>query len=166
MLTKLSATILFLLFFLSMNAKAGEPEATIADFEEIEDYMEREDKTLYVLNFWATWCFPCREEMPYFEKANEEYDDVEVIFVSINNPEKKEEEVLPFIEEKDLQSKVLIYDRETRIEAFKKIKEDWQGNIPATLFIKNPDETRFQVGTFTYESLENTILDFLEEGSS
>ena len=37
-----------------------------------------------VLNFWASWCPPCRWEMPYFEKAWKEYKDQDVVFIGIS----------------------------------------------------------------------------------
>lgn len=41
------------------------------------------DKTL-VINFWATWCPPCREEMPAFSRLQEKYADKSVQFVGIS----------------------------------------------------------------------------------
>lgn len=40
------------------------------------------------LNFWATWCPPCREEMPYIDELYKEYGDnkEDVIFLGVANP--------------------------------------------------------------------------------
>lgn len=46
------------------------------------DLAQWRGKTL-VINFWATWCPPCREEMPYFSRLNAEYAANGVQFVGI-----------------------------------------------------------------------------------
>ncbi len=40
---------------------------------------------ILVINFWATWCAPCREEMPYFSQISEKYASKGVQFVGISN---------------------------------------------------------------------------------
>jgi thiol-disulfide isomerase/thioredoxin len=37
-----------------------------------------------IINFWASWCGPCREEMPFLEKTWNEYKDKGVVFLGIN----------------------------------------------------------------------------------
>lgn len=37
-----------------------------------------------VLNFWATWCTPCREEMPLFEETWKKYQDKDVVFLGVD----------------------------------------------------------------------------------
>lgn len=52
----------------------------------------------YVLvNFWATWCIPCRKEMPYLQEVFEEHED-QLTVLAINMNEDAER-VRPFIEE-------------------------------------------------------------------
>ena len=36
-----------------------------------------------VLNFWASWCPPCRWEMPFFEEMHQEYKDQGVVFLGV-----------------------------------------------------------------------------------
>jgi len=56
----------------------------------VEDYDGNEVKlsdyigTPIVLNFWASWCPPCRDEMPHFNKVSEEYSDDELIFLMVD----------------------------------------------------------------------------------
>jgi peroxiredoxin len=40
---------------------------------------------IVVLNFWATWCPPCRDELPTFNKLAEQFKDKDVVFLGIND---------------------------------------------------------------------------------
>lgn len=37
-----------------------------------------------MINFWATWCGPCRQEMPLLEKLNQKYKDLGFVLLGIN----------------------------------------------------------------------------------
>jgi thiol-disulfide isomerase/thioredoxin len=79
-------------------APAGEPE-TLADAELAplfsvptpsgEDFSLAEhqatDGRLVFLNLWASWCFPCREEMPAISDASETFTDIKFIGVAIQD---------------------------------------------------------------------------------
>ena len=51
-----------------------------------------------VLNFWASWCVPCRWEMPFFEAMWREYEDQGIVFVGVAVSD-MEEEAREFAEE-------------------------------------------------------------------
>ena len=40
----------------------------VVDFKQLQPFLEIDNDTIYVVNFWATWCGPCVREIPYFEQ--------------------------------------------------------------------------------------------------
>ena len=60
-----------------------------------------------IVNFWATWCPPCRAEIPDFQKLYEK-KDVEILAVNLTETEESTEEVKGFIKEYELTFPVLM----------------------------------------------------------
>src|SRR3954452_11933161 len=53
-----------------------------------------------VLNFWATWCIPCRAEMPLFVEAEKEFSEKGVVFLAVSLDDKQTRPKIPaFVEE-------------------------------------------------------------------
>lgn len=68
------------------------PDFTLVDqFGNSHTLSEYKGKTVF-LNFWATWCGPCRMEMPYIQKVYEEYgsNGGDVIILGVANPKTEE----------------------------------------------------------------------------
>lgn len=61
-----------------------------------------------LLNFWATWCKPCRQEMPAMEELQKEHSDVAVIAVNFTSAEKSEKQVQNFADTYHLTFPILI----------------------------------------------------------
>ena len=68
-----------------------------------------------VLDFWATWCPPCRRGLPEFQKLSEEYEreQADVVFLAVNvlercAPDQRVDVVRRFMESQGLDLKVLI----------------------------------------------------------
>jgi len=83
------------------------PPLSFVDIEgEFINLHELNDRPM-VLNLWATWCPPCRREMPVFEAAQQQERDI--VFVFVNQGE-DEERVLDYLLDDDLQLHNVLMD--------------------------------------------------------
>lgn len=128
------------------------------DFNAFEPYLKKNNDTTYVVNFWATWCVPCVEELPHFEKLNATYKDqkVKVLLVSLDMPQKVESNLLPFVKKKNMQSEVIYLNDPDANAWISKVDTTWSGAIPATVIYKG-DKRQFFEQSFTYEALEKEL---------
>jgi thiol-disulfide isomerase/thioredoxin len=105
-------------------------------FEAFEKDVIKANDTVYVINFWATWCAPCIKELPYFEKLHTDNKKVKVILVSLDSQKDLEKKLLPFIERKKISAEVVLLSDKDYNSWLDKIDKDWSGAIPATLILE------------------------------
>ena len=134
-------------------------EFPIYNYDGLEPFLNKKDDKTYIVNFWATWCKPCVEELPDFEKtyAERKSNNVKMILVSLDMPSMWEKRLVPFVKKNDLKGEVVILDDPKMNKWIPEIDADWEGGIPATL-IYNKDKRTFYPHGFTYKEL-NTELD-------
>jgi len=153
--------ILFAIYFYSCDTNNGfkQPAVPQMDFEEFEPLLYKNNDTLYIVNFWATWCKPCVSEMPYFEMIGVEYSHqkIKIILVSLDFPNKHDELVIPFIENKGIKSKVIHLTDMKAYQWIDKVNPQWSGAIPATVFYQGDNFREFIEGSLTYDDLKQII---------
>ncbi|OUR94280.1 thioredoxin [Flavobacteriales bacterium 34_180_T64] len=157
---------LFCLCVLTILSCVSEPKPVVLevyDFDGIENFLNKKDDKVYVVNFWATWCAPCVKELPYFEELNANYKNknVEIILISLDFPQKYESKLKPFIQKHQIESKVIALDDVDSNSWIPKVSESWSGAIPATL-IYNKDKRQFYEQSFNYSELETELKQFLK----
>ncbi len=130
----------------------------IHSFKSFESLLHKKNDTTYIINFWATWCVPCVEELPYFEKINTQYKDrkVKVILTSLDFPDKIDSKLIPFIKSHAIQSKIIVLDAPDQNKWIPKVNSDWSGAIPATL-IYNKNKSSFYEQSFSFSELEDLV---------
>jgi thiol-disulfide isomerase/thioredoxin len=134
----------------------------VYDFAGLEPLLSAQDNTVYIINFWATWCKPCIKELPYFEALQKDYGDkVKVILVSLDFPNNMESQLKPFIIKNNIKSQVILLDDPHENDWIPKIDSTWSGAIPATL-IFNRSKRAFYEKSFSKESLNNEIVNFIK----
>ena len=67
----------------SDNAPEAAPDFSVETFDGETLRLSDLRGQVVVLNFWASWCPPCRWEMPFFETISQEYKDRGVVFLGI-----------------------------------------------------------------------------------
>ena len=92
-----------------------------------------------MVNFWATFCKPCIEEIPYFEKIISQYKDKKVKFLMVSMDLKDEypKGIASFAKKNKFTSQI-VWLNETNADYFcPKVDKAWSGGIPATLIINS-----------------------------
>ncbi|MBS1637875.1 MAG: TlpA family protein disulfide reductase [Bacteroidetes bacterium] len=91
--------------------------------------------TVYVVNFWATWCKPCVAELPEFEKLHTQYKDsmVKVLLVSLDFKEDMAGKLIPFLRKNNYTTNIVLLDEVNGNSFINQVSEKWSGAIPATL---------------------------------
>lgn len=137
---KLFAIILLTFLFLNFGKAQEIPEV---NFDELEPLLNKDNDTTYVVNFWATWCKPCVEEMPEFlEVASQmKTEKVKFIFVSLDFPNQKESRLIPFVESQGINEQVILLNDPASNQWIDKVDPQWSGAIPATLIYKGDDKS-------------------------
>jgi thiol-disulfide isomerase/thioredoxin len=160
-----------LLLFSSLSAQesSGSPGLTIKDipvypsFDDMEYVLDYNNDTTYIVNFWATWCKPCVEELPYFEKAFRAYENkpVKFIMVSLDFKKQLESKLVPFLNARpDMPSTIVLLDQDGNTW-IPKVTDEWDGAIPVTLFYKG-NKRKFIGHSFeSYDEISTIIDSFL-----
>lgn len=96
-----------------------------------------------IVNFWASWCKPCIQEIPGFEKqVNLAGDKVKLVLVSLDFSEDYPQKLKAFVSAQKYTSSIL-WLSETDANSFcPKIDNEWEGGIPATLFVNHSKNYR------------------------
>lgn len=131
---------------------------------QLEQWLNTDTDTVYVLNFWATWCGPCVAELPAFEKLNEKYaaQKVKVVLISTDFKRNVESNVKPFVKRKNLHSQVMFMDESNPNVWVNLVSPEWSGAIPATLIIsKRKNKRLFFEKPLTFNELEKEVLSAL-----
>jgi thiol-disulfide isomerase/thioredoxin len=134
-------------------------------FSAIDSVMHVKNDTLYVMNFWATWCKPCVKELPAFEEANRKFNGraFRMILVSLDFANGIETRIRPFLKERDMKTEVWVLKESDYSTWIDKVNEKWSGSLPATLIFNNGKKTRrFHEGEISEGKLNDIISGFLK----
>lgn len=113
---------------------------------------------ILVLNFWATWCPPCLEEVPKLNDLYDRYKNRGVQVIGIALDKDSLEVMEPFVKRSKISYPVLVGNQEV-IFSLKNFK-----GVPATLLFDQEGKIRKRFdGSFDLEQLEESLQLLLED---
>lgn len=123
-----------------------------------------DSKTPLIVNFWATFCVPCIQEMPYFQEMATQYksQNVSLLFVSLDLREAYPTKVNAMAKKLQLTFPV-VWLNETNADYFcPKIDTTWSGGMPSSLFVNNATGYhKFFEDQLSKEKLEKEVQEML-----
>jgi len=148
-----------LLFIVLATSALYTPRVTVVSFDDMQkETVLRNNDTLYVVNFWATWCDPCVKELPAFQEAYKKFASrkVKMVYVSMNSA-KEIALVEKFVEAKDMKPEVLLLGTNNPNAWIDRVDSSWGGAIPATVMYRHGKKLYFHEGDFTQDKLNSVI---------
>ncbi len=140
------------------NSSSQAPDFTVKDLKGREISLSNYGGKVVFLNFWATWCSPCKAEIPDFIEAYKQYKDkgMEIIGISVDRISPKS--VLKFVEKYKINYPVVM--------GTYKIQKDYEPGpyIPTTIIIDQEGKIRHRhIGYMNKEALKDYFLKLTEE---
>jgi thiol-disulfide isomerase/thioredoxin len=121
-----------------------------------------ESKTPMIVNFWATFCKPCVEEIPYFQQMTKKYG-VKLLLVSLDLESYYPVKIRNFAAKNKFTSPIVWLDEFNADYFCPRVDSAWSGAIPASLFINNQTGYRkFFEEQLSKEKLEKEIMAILQ----
>ena len=133
-------------------------QVTVVNFKAFEPQLHKQNDTIYMVHFWATWCIPCVKEMPLIMKDTEVFSDekFKLVLVSFDFTLDIDTKLKPFLKNHHISQRVFVMDDPDYNSWINKVDTTWSGALPATyLYSKNSKE--FYEGSFNENELEGII---------
>jgi thiol-disulfide isomerase/thioredoxin len=150
--------LLILIWFFhpaAFSQAAGEKKVAVLNFGQFEPLLNQKNDTVYLVNFWATWCAPCVAELPTIKAIEEKYQNkkFKVLLVSLDIPGQLNTRLIPFLLSRKITSKVVLLDDPQQNVWIDKVDPGWSGEIPFTvIYGKNFRETHSKA--FDFKTLD------------
>lgn len=138
------------------------PVVKTLDMEGLKKALQRDGNNPrpLLVNFWATWCDPCREEFPDLVKIDKEYKPkgLDFITISLDDLADIKTGVPQFLKEMKATMPAYLLHVEDQSEAIGAVSSEWGGGLPATfLFDANGQIVYSRTGIIKPDDLKEAI---------
>jgi thiol-disulfide isomerase/thioredoxin len=146
--------------FEPVEGDARRPDFTLSDMQGQSRSMDEWDGKVVLVDFWASWCVPCRHEMPLFNELRAEYGDqgFEVIGIAADEVEKVEQ----FLAEVQVDFPIVYGEMFDVMDLSAEFGNSF-GGLPFSTFVDRDGNMRYvqKPGQMSYEEAEEILLRLL-----
>ena len=144
-------------------AQLNEIQVKIINAEELNGIIKNNDRPL-LINVWATWCMPCREEFPDLVRISNAYKDkIRVVGISVDDSEDLDSKVIPFIKNQKVDFEIYLLKVVDPEDFINLLNTNWSGAIPATfIYDKQGNQKDMLIGKQSNESFEKALKKVIE----
>ncbi len=125
---------------------ANLPKVTQIDKVELKNLLKREGENAkpLLINFWATWCDPCREEFPELVKINADYKGkIDFITISLDDLAEINRDVPKFLINMKATMPAYLLKTDDEEAAIAAVSKNWQGGLPFTVLLNEKGEIAY-----------------------
>jgi thiol-disulfide isomerase/thioredoxin len=126
--------------------------------------LARQRQGIIVLNFWATWCEPCVEEMPILIRLHENNRKVQIVGISLDEANQVKV-VRKFVAEHNIPYRIVLRQGENFETMVNSIDPNWIGALPATFVFYKGTLQYSKVGLLNEAELLQQIRPLVERSS-
>jgi cytochrome c biogenesis protein CcmG, thiol:disulfide interchange protein DsbE len=133
------------------------PELVLTDLNGVPVSLAEFRGKVVLVNLWATWCPPCREEMPTLQAFHEKYRSRGFVLVAVNQGEKANQ-IRPFVDDFKLTFPVWLDEKSKASRMFNTM------NLPSSYVVDRDGQVRLMwIGGISKKNLERYVPEVIKE---
>ena len=135
--------------------------------EDVVNHYSKSTDSVYVVNFWATFCKPCVAEIPYLQSISSKYRNqkVNLLLVSLDLPAFYPDKIRTFAKNNNFTAQIAWLNESDADHFCPMIDKKWTGSIPATVFVNAATGyKKFIESSMTEEQFEMELKEAIRSG--
>ena len=143
-----------------ISKKKNKIEVGLIDEIGLEKLIQNRNGKILVLNIWATWCIPCREEFPDLIRLRNTYtaNNVDIVGISVDYIDEMESKIKTFLISQKANFTIYVQDFKNEQDLISFLSENWSGALPATfVYDQSGDQKEFLLGKQNFNDLQKAV---------
>jgi thiol-disulfide isomerase/thioredoxin len=109
-----------------------------------------------LINFWATWCKPCRDEIPALNRLHKKYPQVRFVGINVDDPRNRGA-IHGFLKKFPIDYEIFLREGKDFESLAKSFQPEWKAGIPATFVYSEGKQVFSKLGRISEEELDQSL---------